>query len=515
MSEAASITASTQKEEEEPQPHVDPPVEGSIKYADFGIPETDEDGHARAFPGAQGGGMYATGGRGGKVFHVTNLNDSGAGSLRAAINEKGPRTIVFDVAGIISLNSTLIIKNGDVTIAGQTAPGDGICLKDYTFRINASNVIVRFIRCRMGDETKTEDDAIQIMDHDDDKFTDVVIDHCSVSWSTDECASFYGMKNFTFSWNIVSESLRNSVHGKGAHGYGGIWGGTNATYHHNLLAHHDSRNPRIDHDFVSTQKGPVSIVNNVIYNWSGNTCYGGESANDRDEYRKYNIINNYFKPGPASKASGKIRFLDPTTSCSKCVKAMGTSTIVPGHFYMDGNYMDGYPEMTADNWTGTTANEELIARIKASVPFKDAAYPYLLGVHSSAECYSAVLECAGASLDRDRIDERIARETRNGSCTYSGSNGSRNGLIDTQEDVGGWPAYQATDAETAQNADADADGMPDWFEEAAGLDKSNPADSPARGLDPSGRYTNLEMYLHYIVRDIVAKQNIPHIITQF
>ena len=508
MSEPATIEVSTEAEEEVPPTQVvDPPVEGSIKYDDYCIPAAEEDGTPRAFPGADGGGMYATGGRGGKVIHVTNLNDSGAGSLRAAINEKGARTIVFDVAGLIELGSTLVIKNGDVTIAGQTAPGDGICLKNYTFRINASNVIVRFIRCRMGDEKKTEDDAIQVMEHDDDRFTDIIIDHCSVSWCTDECASFYGMKNFTFSWNIVSESLRNSVHNKGAHGYGGIWGGTNATYHHNLLAHHDSRNPRIDHDYVSTQKGPVSLVNNVIYNWSGNTCYGGESANDRGEYRKYNIVNNYYKPGPASKASKKIWFLDPTTSCSNCVKAMGTSTIVPGHFYMDGNYMDGYAAMSADNWTGTTAKEELISQIKASEPFRYASNPYKLRIHTAQDGYSAVLDCAGASLVRDRIDERIAKETRNGNFTYTGSNGSKNGLIDTQGDVGGWPAYRASEDQMALVADSDGDGMPDWFEEAAGLDKANAADGPAKGLDASGRYTNLEMYLHYLVKDIISAQN--------
>ena len=506
-SEPATIEVSTEGEEEVPPTPVDPPVEGSIKYDDFDIPAIEEDGVARAFPGAEGGGMYATGGRGGKVIHVTNLNDSGSGSLRAAINEKGARTIVFDVAGIIELQSTLAVKNGDVTIAGQTAPGDGICLKNYTFRINASNVVVRFIRCRMGDEKKTEDDAIQIMDHDDDRFTDIIIDHCSVSWCTDECASFYGMKNFTFGWNIVSESLRNSVHNKGSHGYGGIWGGTNATYHHNLLAHHDSRNPRIDHDYVSTQKGPVSIINNVIYNWSGNTCYGGESANDRGEYRKYNIINNFYKPGPASKASNKIWFLDPMTSCSNCVKAMNTSTIVPGHFYMDGNQMDGYPTMTADNWTGTTAKEELIAQIRATAPFKDAANPYRLSIQTAYQGYSAVLDCAGASFKRDRIDERIAKETRNGNFTYTGSNGSKNGLIDTQEDVGGWPAYTASDEQKALVADSDGDGIPDWFEEAAGLDKAKSADGPAKGLDPNGRYTNLEMYLHYLVKDIIKAQN--------
>ena len=336
-----SLDAQTEGEVTPVDPPVTPPVDPvdpSEAYAMFMIPEwEDADGLARAFPGAEGGGMWTTGGRGGSVYHVTSLEDTNTqGTLRYGVQTlSGPRIIVFDVAGTISLTSQLQVKKGDVYIAGQTAPGDGICLKDNTFRVSASNVIVRFIRCRMGDATKVENDAMQVMD-DDDKFTNIIIDHCSVSWSTDECASFYGQKNFTFQWNIVSESLRNSIHGKGSHGYGGIWGGTNSSYHHNLLAHHDSRNPRIDHDYVSTQKGPVHIFNNVVYNWRGNTCYGGESSSKNgSNYRKYNFFNNYYKPGPATP-SDHIWFLDPTTSCSNC-----GGTILPGHFYMAGNYMYG------------------------------------------------------------------------------------------------------------------------------------------------------------------------------
>ena len=460
---------------------VTPPGPASVTYEDFAIPAYEEDGVARAFPGAEGGGMFATGGRGGKVYHVTNLSDSGEGSLRYGI-EKGdrPLTIVFDVAGIIELTKQLQIKKGDLTIAGQTAPGDGICLKNYTFRISASNVIVRFIRCRMGDETKNENDAVQIMESDD-KVSDIIIDHCSFSWSIDECASFYGQKNFTFQWNIVSESLRNSVHVKKAHGYGGIWGGSHATYHHNLLAHHDSRNPRVDHDYVSTQKGPLSLVNNVIYNWGDNTCYGGESKAGAD-YRKYNVVNNCYKPGPASKASGKIWFLDPTVKCSNCESADPTS-VTPGHFYLTGNTMDGYSAMTADNWTGTTAKADLIPAIKADAPFDE---PTSISLHDARNAFSAVVEYAGASFSRDAVDTRIAKETKNGTSTYTGSNGSRNGLIDSQEDVGGWPEYKGDSSSS----------FPDWV-----------GDPNAYTLDPQKRYTNLEMYLHYLVRDIVSAQN--------
>ena len=486
----------------------DPPTPPtpSITYADFAIPSVEEDGVARAFPGAEGGGMYVTGGRGGKVIHVTNLNDKGAGSLRAAIEEKGARTIVFDVAGIIELQSALKVQNGDVTIAGQTAPGDGICLKNYNFRIHASNVIVRFIRCRMGDEKKTEDDAMNLYTGDNN-LQDVIIDHCSLSWSTDECGTFYGMTNFSLQWCILSESLRNSVHGKGKHGYGGIWGGTNATYHHNLLAHHDSRNPRLDHDYVSTLKGPVSLVNNVIYNWGDNSTYGGESANDNNEYKKYNIVNNYYKPGPAT-AAGKVRFIDPwTKACDNCTKKTGSTTIVSGHFYMDGNVMDGYDGLTGDNWTGTTAAAAVIANIKSDAKFSYAEKATSLSLQKATDAYTAVMGYAGASFKRDQVDTRIARETKNGNYTYTGSNGSTNGFIDTQADVGGWPTYAATDDEVAKVKDTDGDGIPDAVEDAFGLDKASAADGAAKTLDKSGRYTNLEMYLHYLVKDIVTAQN--------
>lgn len=498
---SANVEATTQgSSSPDPGPDPDTPVDPA-SYDDFLIPAIEEDGQARAFPGAEGGGMWATGGRGGKVLHVTSLDDTTKeGTLRWAVTQNYPRIIVFDVAGIIELKSTLNINRNDVTIAGQTAPGDGICLKNFRVAINASNVIIRYIRCRMGDETKTEDDAMNIMSHDNGQFKDIIIDHCSLSWSTDECASFYGMNNFTLQWCIISESLRNSVHGKGAHGYGGIWGGENATYHHNLLAHHDSRNPRIDHDYVSTQKGPLSLVNNVIYNWGSNTCYGGESANNQGLFKQYNIINNYYKPGPAT-SSKKIWFLDPTTSCSNC-SGLGTGKIVPGHFYMTGNCMDGNSGMTSDNWTGTTASASVISTIRSDKPFSYEASQSSLSIHSAQDAFSAVADHAGASLKRDSVDERVAAETREGKFTYNGSNGSKNGLIDTQSDVGGWPEYKGEAAN-----DSDADGMPDWFETQFGLNKTSASDATAVSLDKNKRYTNLEMYLHYIVRDIVAGGN--------
>ena len=473
----------------------------SIAYEDFMIPAVEEDGVARAFPGAEGGGMYVTGGRGGKVYHVTKLTDDGSeGTLRYGIEkESRPLVIVFDVAGVIPLAKALKIQNGNLTIAGQTAPGDGICLKNYNFRIAASNVILRFMRFRMGDEAKTEDDALNLYTGDNN-IQDVIIDHCSLSWSTDECGSFYGMTNFSLQWCILSESLRNSIHEKGKHGYGGIWGGANATYHHNLLAHHDSRNPRIDHDYVSTLKGPVSLINNVIYNWGDNSCYGGESKPGSD-FKKYNIVNNYYKPGPAT-ASGKVRFLDPTTNCKNCDSAH-PDQVVPGHFYMSGNTMDGNDGYTADNWSGkaTTASAGLIATIKADTFFryeKESA----LSLHNAQDAFDKVVGFAGASLKRDAVDERVTRETKDGIFTFNGSNGSGKGFIDTQSDVGAWPSYNGTKV-----TDTDGDGIPDTIEDAWGLNKNIAADGAAVTLDKNGRYTNLEMYLHFLVKDVVSGGN--------
>ena len=506
-SASTTTTASTVAPPPAPEPEPDPepePEPVSFDYEDFLMPDSEEDGLIRAFPGAEGGGMLTTGGRGGAVYHVTNLKDSGEGSLRWAIGKKGPRTIVFDVAGVIELQSKLNINNGDLTIAGQTAPGDGICLKNYSLRINASNVIIRYIRCRMGDEKETADDAMNL--YTEEGINNVIIDHCSISWSTDECGSFYGMTDFTLQWSILSESLRNSVHDKGKHGYGGLWGGSNATYHHNLLAHHDSRNPRLDHDYLSPLKGPVSLVNNVIYNWGDNSTYGGESANDNNDFRKYNIINNYYKPGPAT-ASSKIRFIDPwTKACDNCTKKTGSSTIVPGHYFMSGNVMFGNEEKTNDNWKGTTASASVIALIKSENEFSAGSTETTLTIDSAEEAFKKVLEYSGASLSRDEVDRRVSEETKNGTFTYSGSNGSAKGLIDSQKDVGGWPEYKATEEELAAIKDSDGDGIPETYELLFGLNKTSAEDGSAKTLDPKGRYTNLEMYLHYLVRDLVSKQ---------
>ena len=489
-----------------PEPDPDPtPVEPSESYAEFMIP-TAEDQHKEtlAFPGAEGGGMYTTGGRGGKVIHVTTLADSGTGSLRAALNESGARTIVFDVSGIIELKSALSIKNGNVTIAGQTAPGDGICIKNYELKFeNADNIIIRYIRFRMGDEAKREADALWGRYN-----RNIIIDHCSMSWSTDECSSFYANEFFTMQWCILTESLRNSVHGKGKHGYGGIWGGKNASFHHNLLANHDSRNPRIDHpqiygNYVETHRGNVDYRCNAVYNWGSNHTYGGEDG-------WFNIVNNYYKPGPAS--SDRKYFVDAYGSY---VKDGTTYADSYPQMYLSGNVNTEYPELGAANDASTiywhngagygNYNSLLTFALEIDGPQQKNVYTT---THSAEASFNTICQYAGASLRRDIVDDRACGDARNGTATYKdGGNGSKDGIIDTQTAVGGWPVYTATSEEMAAVKDTDGDGMPDWFEKEFGLDASKASDSVDKTLDSYGRYTNLEMYLHYLVKDITALQN--------
>ncbi|MBO7459163.1 MAG: pectate lyase [Paludibacteraceae bacterium] len=441
-----------------------------------------------AFPGAQGGGSLASGGRGGVVVHVTTLEDArdkttgqpALGTLRKAVQMDGTRTIVFDVSGTINLTSQLDIPSGNVTIAGQTAPGDGICIAGYPVVVKASNVIIRFLRFRMGDQNKVEGDALSINDH-----KNIIIDHCSFSWCTDECVSVYGNTDFTLQYCFITESLRKSVHVKGDHGYGGIWGGTNASFHHNLLAHHDSRNPRFDHSYVNNKCfGPIDYVNNVVYNWGGNSTYGGEGY---DQVRKINMVNNYYKYGPATKK--KNRLVDPTVSCSLCSDG---HTLIPGKFFLSGNYMFGSDAVTQNNWEGATVKTD---DVKATARWTEGMTP-LTDEQSAEQAFETVLTKAGCSLRRDGIDARIVSEVRNGSYTHKGSNGSTNGLIDSPSDVGGYPTLNSEPAP----ADTDHDGMPDVWEDANGLDKNSSEDGKLYTLDKE--YTNLEVYLNSLVQNL-------------
>ena len=482
-----------------------------LKLATFGVkcditalklPASEQDGVIRAFPGAEGGGMYTTGGRGGQVVHVTNLNDSGEGSLRAAVEMNGARTIVFDVCGTIYLTEELRIGKSNVTIAGQTAPGEGITLANYSVVVNTDNVIIRYLRFRMGDAKGHEGDAIWGRYHEN-----IIIDHCSMSWSTDECASFYANKNFTMQWCLIGESLKNSVHGKGSHGYGGIWGGKNASFHHNILTSNDSRNARIDHpnvygNYLTTHRGHVDYRNNLIYNWGGNSTYGGEGG-------WFNMVNNYYKPGPASKE--RKYFLDAYALYDNQDRNYA-------RLYMAGNYHAGdyASAINADNWSGiywhngTDVGDVAGAKKTALQPIKkDDVTSCYTSTHKAEDAYARTLDYAGASLKRDKVDLRLVDDARNAKATYNdGGNGSTGGLIDTQTAVGGWPTLTATDEEIARaTTDTDKDNIPDFYESKLGLNPAK-ADATQKTLDPQGLYTNFEMYLHYLVQDITAAQTV-------
>ena len=438
-----------------------------------------------AFPGAEGFGRYTTGGRGGDVYIVDKLTDNlkspEEGSLRWAIKKKGPRTIVFAVSGTIPLEGPLKVKHGNVTIAGQTAPGDGICLRNYTFTVEADNVIVRYMRFRCGD-AKLESSAQDAMNGRNAE--SVIIDHCSLSWSIDETGSFYDNKNFTMQWCILSESLYHSGHEKGDHGYGGIWGGEGASFHHNLLADHTSRNPRFNGSrFTTSSKTElVDFRNNVIFNWGFNSVYGGEEG-------QQNMVNNYFKPGPATKRNGELpkRILQLTQEFYN--KKFKPDTLHAGLFYIDGNVVEGSPEATADNWKYGVQKATEAEKAKSRV---DQPFPYApVTTQTAQEAYKSVLKEAGATLPkRDAVDERIVKEVETGICHSGGAWGPNAGIIDTQKSVGGWPELKSKHA----HKDSDQDGMPNFWEEKHGLD---PKDALDGNLDQNeDGYTNLEEYLN-------------------
>jgi hypothetical protein len=413
-----------------------------------------------AFPGAEGFGRFTTGGRGGSVIEVTNLNDSGAGSLRAAIETAGARTVVFRISGTIELQSELHINNGDITIAGQSAPGDGVCIKNYPLIILADNVIIRYLRIRPGDGSKLPVDAISCIGN-----RNIMIDHCSFSWGIDEVASFYDNENSTVQWCLVSESLNHSYHPKGDHGYGGIWGGKGASFHHNLLAHHSSRNPRFNGSRThhEPEKEIVDFRNNVIYNWGFNSAYGGEAGN-------YNLIANYYKYGPATK--DKNRIVEPWDG--------------NGKWYIVDNLVYGFPEITANNWAGGVQGS-FVEQVRINSPHSFAP----VVTQSAKQAYELVLADVGAVLPkRDSIDIRIIKEVKTGTATYGGVWGVGSGIIDSQTQVGGYPKYNSTPAPK----DTDHDGMPDDWEIAHGLNLSNP-DDRNDDQDDDG-YTNLEEYLN-------------------
>lgn len=426
----------------------------------LGISQTSSFSQQLAFPGAEGFGRFASGGRGGQVIAVTNLNDNGPGSLRAAIKKSGPRTIAFRVSGTIALESDLEITDGDITIAGQTAPGDGICLRNYPLIISADNIIIRYLRIRLGDAARQQADAISCLGQ-----KNIIIDHCSLSWGIDEVASFYDNENATVQWCIISESLHNSIHKKGPHGYGGIWGGKGASFHHNLIAHHSSRNPRFNGSRThgKPQKEVVDFRNNVIYNWGANSSYGGEAGNQ-------NVVANYYKAGPGTQ--DKDRIVEPWDA--------------KGKWYVAENFVFGYPDITADNWDGGVQGK-FWKRVRVDAPHPAAA----VETQSAESAYELVLANGGANFPkRDSVDLRVIAEVASGTATYGGKWGAGSGIIDSQRDVGGWPTLRSA----AAPVDEDRDGMADDWERAHGLDPANPQD---HNLDFNGDgYTNLEKYLY-------------------
>ena len=442
-----------------------------------------------AFPTAEGYGKYTIGGRGGTVYEVTNLNDNGKGSLREAINASGPRTIVFRVSGNIELESPIKIKNPYLTIAGQTAPGDGICLKNHQLSIAANQVIIRYIRVRPGDVSGKAYDAIGGR-----YFKNVILDHVSASWSVDECMSIYRCDSLTIQWCIISESLFQSKHEKGNHGFGGIWGGNHATFHHNLLAHHSSRNPR-----WASGVGYNDYRNNVIYNWGYNSCYGGEkiedSYPDRFNFFTVNMVANYYKPGPAT-APGEVSYRIARPAFKKDKE-------MHGKWYVADNFMEGSTKVTANNWDGGVQKEfeaQDLNKLRLKAPWP--AMP--IKQQPAKEAFGLVTEYAGAMLpQRDAIDSRIIAETKGGFATFEGewykkkkkvANPSKIcGIIDSQKNVGGWPELKSKPAPK----DSDHDGMPDDWEIKM---KLNPNSASDGAQDSNGNgYTNLEEYLNQLV----------------
>ncbi|MFA5293243.1 MAG: LamG-like jellyroll fold domain-containing protein [Phycisphaerae bacterium] len=439
-------------------------------------------GETRAFPGAEGWGAYALGGRGGDVYHVTNLNDSGAGSLREGISTAGgtsstPRTIVFDVSGTIQLASTLSVSKSYITIAGQTTPGDGICLRDHYLKIGASNIIVRYLRCRLGDESLTEDDAISITSG-----SNIIMDHISASWSVDEvfsCSTSQPtLSNVTVQWSIISEALWHSIHDKGTHSYGALIRGcydAKYSYHHNLFAHNYSRNPRPGNYDSTVSDGnpywddPCGLLfdyrNNVMYNWGAERP--GYDA-DLDSVCRYNYVGNYAKPG----YNGTAGYL----YSAACTYFKG---------YYAGNYFNG--SYLADDWTkvefntskgGWTAAQK--AAYKQSQPFPTGP----IQTDTALVAYQRVINHVGASLPvRDSVDTRVVNDVIYGTGQ----------IIDTQGQVGGWPTLNSAPAPL----DTDQDGMPDVWETANSLNYNYAADRNGYDLDPE--YTNLEVYLNSLI----------------
>ena len=514
---------------------------------------------APAFPGAEGHGRYVTGGRGGKVIHVTNLNDKGTGSFRAAVTGNSKKIIVFDVAGVIPLASDLTIGS-NTTILGQTAPSPGITLRYYTVRPE-DNCIIRFIRLRRGQEKDINDGADATWQRNK---TGIIFDHCSFSWSIDEVASFYDNNNFTMQWCTVAESLTNPGHSKGAHGYGGIWGGKLASFHHNFVGHLMNRGPRFngarygwtgytsnkEYDTYKwenpVQAENVDFRNCVMYNAQG-TCYGGPGGG------QINIVNNYYKAGPSQSLKSKtLNGIKVSVSSGKergsqnritqvTVSSSGNSDKKHPEFYemtsryfISGNTTETTKGTITKNqdWKGVeydkgtyTYNGERYSADKKNFYGDAVAHQTIDGVscvkikmdnpaptgevttHSAAEAFSKVLAYGGASLYRDEIDARYMEEAKTGTAQYKGSITQSPGIIDKVSDVNGYTESTFGTASRPADFDTDKDGIPDAWELANGLNPNDDSDALTYSLDGKGYYTNLEVYANSLVEDIMKQGN--------
>lgn len=484
---------------------------------------------APAFPGAEGHGRYVTGGRGGTIVHVTNLNDKGTGSFRDAVTGGNNRIVVFDVAGVIPLASDITIWD-NITILGQTAPYPGITVRYYTVRPGANNII-RFIRFRRGSEKDTNDGADAMWQRNK---TNYMIDHCSFSWSIDEVASFYDNNNFTMQWCTLGESLNNAGHGKGAHGYGGIWGGKLASFHHNMICHVNNRSPRFcgaRYDWTgytgnklysqykwqnAVQAENVDFRNCVVYNANG--CYGGPGGG------QINMVGNYYKSGPAATIDRitTVSYGDEGNSADNN-KYWGMTS----RYYLDNNMIDGsnaswekmkydgsvpsvngeyytYDEKHyygASNYTTVNGKDGLPVKLDAPAPAGEVT------THTAVKAYEKIMDYCGASLYRDEVDARYMTELKNGTATYSGSVTKKPGRIDLVSDCNGYTEANFPTGSREAGFDTDKDGIPDAWETANGLNPNDASDAKTYTLDAKGFYTNLEVYANSLVQDIMIAEN--------
>jgi hypothetical protein len=415
-----------------------------------------------AFPGAEGFGSTTPGGRGGKVLFVTNLDDSGPGSLRAACEADGPRIVIFRVAGTIALKRQITITKPFLTIAGQSAPGEGVCLRDAPIGVQTHDVIVRYLRSRLGDVSGREDDCITLLNG----ARDSILDHCSATWSVDEALSTSGNDaNCTIQWCLIGESLNQSKHSKGAHGYGSLARANGPmSWHHNLWIHNDARNPRLGDAYDRPPSPTFDVRNNVIYDF-GATCSGLTQG-----HWTANYVGNYIRPGPSSKAKFPIHIGNKPVD----------SNIT---FYLSGNIFEGNDELTADNSKFIDAYE-----LEGKPQAKTVGTPFATAPVTTVpakEALDLVLATVGASLPmRDRVDTRLVNDVR----TRGGH------IINSQTEVGGWPELKSGPVP----ADADNDGIADAWETAHGLNPRNPTD--ANAVNPKSGYTNLEDYLNSLAQ---------------